>query len=204
MIRQIMKVPRECAVACSGGPDSMAALDFLRRSNKVVSVLYYDHKTEQSIDFYEIVRSYCEEHNLNLIKEELDCEKLSSESQEAFWSRKRNIFFNQAGLPVVTGHTLDDAVEWWIFTSLRGSSRLMPSRNNNVLRPFLGTKKKDLLRWNEKNNVQFALDRSNFDTAYTRNFIRHNMMNDCLKINPGLFKTIFKKITERENAFKSR
>ena len=114
------------------------------------------------------------------------------------------MFFNQIELPVVTGHTLDDAVEWWVFTSLKGSSRVMPTKNGNVLRPFLSTKKSDLLKWNKKHHVQFCTDTSNSDTSYMRNFIRHKMMMDCLQVNPGLYKTILKKIVEREDALKSR
>ena len=51
MIKQLVDVPRKCFVACSGGTDSMAVLDFLRRSGKVVGVLHFDHKTEQSSYF---------------------------------------------------------------------------------------------------------------------------------------------------------
>ncbi len=41
MIHVTGKIPRRVAVAVSGGIDSMAALDFLRRSHKVV-VLHYN------------------------------------------------------------------------------------------------------------------------------------------------------------------
>ncbi len=204
MLRQIIPVPRECAVACSGGPDSMAVLDFLRRSNKVKAVLYYDHKTPQSSDFYQSVKSYCDQYGLQIVTGELESKVPQGASKEAFWSNKRNRFFNQSNLPVVTGHTLDDAVEWWIFTSLKGCGRIMPTKNENVLRPFLSTKKIDLLKWNKDHNVSFCVDSSNTDTSYMRNFIRHEMMSDCLKVNPGLYKTILKKIMERQNALKSR
>ena len=43
------KLPREFYVACSGGVDSMAALDFLRR-NHTVSAAYFDHGSDNSKD----------------------------------------------------------------------------------------------------------------------------------------------------------
>ena len=203
MIRQIVKVPRECLVACSGGSDSMASLDFLRRSGKVVGVLHFNHKTTQSEKFEHVVADYCRLHNLPLTVNKLS-NKFIKGSLEAFWSEKRNKFFNTFSEAVVTGHTLDDAVEWWIFTSLRGQSRLMPTSNKNVLRPFLTTRKDTLDRWNKKHDVKYVYDLSNEDESFSRNRIRHSLLPECLEINPGLHKTIAKKIMERQNALKDR
>jgi len=202
MIRQVIKVPRKCLVACSGGPDSMAALDFLRRSGKVSGVLHFDHKTKQASNFVETVTKYCHLHKLKLTTKSLT-KQHSKGSLEAFWSEERNNFYNSAELPVITGHTLDDAVEWWIFTALRGNPCLMPTRNKNVLRPFLTTRKIDLEQWNSKHTVLSSYDMSNDDKRFMRNFIRHEMIENCLEVNPGLYKTISKKITEREHALKS-
>jgi tRNA(Ile)-lysidine synthetase-like protein len=197
MIRQLSNVPRECYVACSGGSDSMAVLDFLRRSDKVKGVLYFDHKTAQSTKFLGVVREYCTRHNLDLVTGALSGEHTSG-SLEAFWSEERNNFFNSVDRPVVTGHTLDDAVEWWIFTALRGNPRLMPTRNKNVLRPFLTTTRDTLREWNERQDVSYVYDVTNDDRRFTRNFIRHEMLAHCLRVNPGLYKTLAKKISKRE------
>ena len=45
-------------------------------------------------------------------------------------------------------------------------------------------------------NVPWIEDESNLDTAYTRNYIRNEMMTNVLKVNPGIHKTIAKKVTE--------
>jgi hypothetical protein len=53
MIHLQGKLPRNIYLACSGGVDSMAALDFLRRNHRV-HVLHFDHRTahsEQAIVF---------------------------------------------------------------------------------------------------------------------------------------------------------
>jgi len=197
MIRQLFKIPSECYVACSGGADSMAVLDFLNRANKVRGVLYFDHKTEQSRDFESIVSQYCTTNRLEMLTKIID-EEHTSGSKEDFWSRKRNKFFKSIDAPVVTGHNLDDAVEWWIYTSLRGNPRLLPSTNKNILRPFIVTPKLELQKWVDKNHINFLQDKSNFDTRFMRNFIRHQLLDQCLVVNPGIRKTIFKKINERE------
>jgi tRNA(Ile)-lysidine synthase len=45
-------------------------------------------------------------------------------------------------------------------------------------------------------NVPWIEDDSNADTCYARNYIRHEMMPHVLKINPGIHKTIAKKVTD--------
>ena len=203
MIRALYKLPERYTIAASGGKDSMAVLDFLNAGNKVEKVLYFDHKTDQSTDFLKIVKEYCEANCLPLDVGTLQ-EKKKGGSWESFWSENRNKFYRSQKGKVITGHNLDDAVEWWVFTSLRGEGKLMPSRNHNVLRPFLSTTKTALEQWVSKNNVPFCEDVSNRDTKFTRNFIRHELMPYCLRVNPGIRKTIFKKLKEREDVFKSR
>ena len=95
---------------------------------------------------------------------------------------------------VVTGHHLDDAVEWWVFTSINGNGRLIPYANNNIIRPFLLTKKSIIDRWVARNSVRHVSDPSNLDVKYARNRIRSNLIPEILKINPGIHKVVRKKI----------
>ncbi len=176
----------------------MAVLDFLSRSGKARGALYFDHKTPQSEQFLDVVKDYCAANQLEFISKVIDEEK-DEGSWESYWSKHRNAFFKMFDDPVVTAHNLDDAVEWWIYTSLKGNPRVMPSSNGNVIRPFLTTKKSDLKRWVDLKNVSYIEDETNKNTKFMRNFIRHNLIEKCQVVNPGLYKTIFKKIREREN-----
>lgn len=197
MIRQLFKIPTGCYVACSGGSDSMAILDFLNAGNKVRGALYFDHKTDQSKDFGEVVRQYCTKNNLEYLSKALDKEK-DEKSLESFWSKERNKFFKMINAPVITGHNLDDAVEWWVYTALKGNPCIMPASNKNILRPFLSTRKRALKDWVNRKNISYIEDKTNKDVGFMRNFIRHQMIADCQVVNPGLHKTIFKKLRERE------
>ena len=49
MLRVLGKLPRELVVAVSGGPDSMAILDFLN-NNHNVTAYYFDHGTEFGVE----------------------------------------------------------------------------------------------------------------------------------------------------------
>jgi tRNA(Ile)-lysidine synthase len=94
---------------------------------------------------------------------------------------------------VVTAHHLDDAVETWVFTSLHGESRLIPYSRGNVIRPFLLTPKSELVSWCERRGLAWSEDPSNTDTAYMRNLIRHKILPEALKVNPGLRTVVRKK-----------
>jgi len=87
-------------------------------------------------------------------------------------------------------------VETWIWSSLNGTAKIIPYRRGNVVRPFRSTRKRDLQLWAHLNNVPYVEDDSNLDTCYTRNYIRHEMMPHVLKVNPGIHKTIKKKILD--------
>ena len=192
MIRQLLNVPKGVYVACSGGPDSMAVLDFLNTSGKVKGALYFDHKTDQSEEFSSVVKKFCIDNSLEYASATVTGSP-KDESLEAYWSKQRNNFFRTIDGPVVTGHHLDDAVEWWIFSSLHGEGKLIPRIRGNYLRPFLLTRKEKLLEYCNYNNLPFYIDETNLLSDRPRVLIRNKMMYDCLEINPGLHKTVKKK-----------
>ena len=66
MIHITGKIPKQVAIAVSGGIDSMAVLDFLRRSRDVV-VLHYNHGTPYAPKAEALVRAYCMQHKLTVV-----------------------------------------------------------------------------------------------------------------------------------------
>ena len=196
MIHITGKIPRQVAIAVSGGIDSMASLDFLRRAHKVL-VLHYNHGTPYAPKAEALVRDYCAEHNLDLIVGKCEEEMPSGVSAEAWWRDCRYKFFTEAtDLPIVTAHHLDDVVENWVFTSMHGNPFLIPHKRDQFIRPFLTTQKTDFTLWCVRAGVPTIDDPSNDDTKYRRNYIRHTMMPHVLAINPGIKKTIRKKILD--------
>ncbi len=181
-------IPPKVALACSGGHDSMAALSFLLRGRRDVQLLHYNHGTEGSDEAEDLVRSTAAKFDLDLRVGRPD---KPIEPTEASWRTARYSFFKTAARPIVMAHHLNDAVEWWIFSSLRGKPKLIPvSRqldNNVILRPFLLFTKDELAK---HRSIDSYNDASNLDTKFARNRIRHNLVPEALKVNPGLFKTI--------------
>lgn len=197
MIKLQGRLPRHLFIACSGGVDSMAALDFLSRKHQV-HALYFDHGTEHGRQAKDFLEDYCAIKMIPFTHSKISGTiPPGSYSREAWWREQRYAFFDKfAGSTVVTAHHLDDCVETWIFSSLHGTGKWIPYRRNWVIRPFRLTRKRDLELWCNLNNVPWIEDDSNEDIHYTRNYIRHEMMPHVLHVNPGIHKTIIKKVKE--------
>lgn len=196
MIKLQSKLPREVYLACSGGVDSMAILDFLRR-NHLVHVLHFDHGTAHGSKARAFLESYCAERDIPITVGSVEEAMPANANKEQWWREHRYAFFDKFYLlPIITCHHLDDCVETWVWSSLNGTGKWIPYRRNQVIRPFRLTRKQDLKQWAELNAVPWIEDISNEDTQYTRNYIRHEMMSHILRVNPGIHKTIAKKVKE--------
>jgi tRNA(Ile)-lysidine synthase len=208
MIKIQGKIPRKVMVACSGGIDSMAVLDFLRR-NHSVEVFHFNHNTPGSDIAEQCVRRYCYTHKIPVVVRALAeptgylDEKMSKED---YWRRARYRWIDLISRPdisvegtsgtMITCHHLDDCVETWVWSSMHGTGKIIPYRRNNVIRPFRQTRKRDFELWAAMHNVPYVEDDSNADVCYTRNYIRHEMMPHVLRVNPGIHKTIAKKVKD--------
>lgn len=171
----------------------MVVLDFLSKRHPI-NVIYINHQTPHSehvsLQADYLLRNY----NVNYEEHRIDPRRHDGTSKEEHWRNERYKVFHKIDAPVITCHHLDDCIETWIWSSLHGEGKIIPFANRNVIRPFLSTRKEDFRRWADKKNVEYIDDPSNVDTKYIRNHIRHNMMEDVLKVNPGIAKVIRKKV----------
>jgi tRNA(Ile)-lysidine synthase len=195
VIKLFGKIPRTVTVACSGGVDSMALLDFVRH-NHTVTAAFFHHGTENSARAHQFLTEYCNTQGIELTVGYMAQECPAGISPEEHWRDQRYAWLDTLG-PVATAHNLDDVAETWIWSSLHGTSSLMPHSRNQVLRPLLLTRKYELQSWASRKRVPFVHDASNDDVRYTRNYIRHSLMPHALRVNPGLHTMLRKKLEER-------
>ena len=210
MIHILGEIPRRVGVALSGGLDSIAIYDFLTRDGKRdVIPFYFDHGTEHGKQARNFVISHVNKH-LSRIKPSFAAKtvtfnyasdndsKRNNESQEEYWRRIRYAFLDETAeqydIDIITCHHLDDQVETWLFSSLHGTPKLIPYRRKRIIRPFLTTKKADLESWCKRHDLKWIDDPSNKDTRFMRNFIRLDLMLKAKHVNPGIQKTIKKKV----------
>lgn len=198
MIKLNCKLPNSFALACSGGVDSMAALDFLSRKHWV-SVAFFHHGTEGSENAYQFLSKYCNDNGIGMICGKISKDKPDKLSLEEHWRNERYAFLDSLCMPVVTAHHLDDAVETWVWSSMHGQPKLPRTHRGQIIRPFLTTTKMDFVDWCMRKNVPWYDDPSNVDQKFMRNYIRHTVMPVVQKINPGIQKTIKKRLTSQKD-----
>lgn len=196
MIKILVPLPKKITIACSGGVDSMAVVDFLKRKHDV-TIAYFNHGTPHGYKAFEFVANYCTDNHIPMMFGTCRSEKDTKESQEEYWRRERYDFLKDLG-PVITCHHLDDCVETYIWSSLHGTPKVIPLTRNNVLRPFLTTRKDEFKSWCLRHDVSWIEDESNQDTKYMRNYVRNVMMPQALHVNPGLHNLV-KKIVENKS-----
>jgi tRNA(Ile)-lysidine synthase len=200
MIQLQGKLEREVWVACSGGIDSMVAVDFLSRNHKV-NVMFFDHGTQTSSEAKEFLKEVyyrhsdynptpCHSLNFGTVSRA----KNANESLEEYWRNMRYEWFHSFDVPIITCHHLDDCAETWIWSSLNGTGKIIPYANRNVIRPFRLNRKSEFINWARRKEVNWLEDSSNEDTKHMRNFIRHEIMSKALVVNPGLHTVIAKKV----------
>jgi len=196
MIKIQGNIPREVIVACSGGVDSMAVVDFLRR-NHDVTAFYFDHGTEHGFKAMRFLEEYYSGSDVQLLTRRIQNKEIPKGlSQEEHWRNERYkwLHFLKKDGQVITCHHLDDCVETWVWSSMHGSSSTIPYRNIGVARPFRLNRKREFEMWCHLHNVPYIEDDSNKDLRYTRNYIRHVMMPHVLRVNPGIHKMLKKKM----------
>jgi len=179
-------------IACSGGPDSMALLDILLklRDKKNINIIcaHVNHKLRIESEQEKIdVENFCK--NNKIIFEYLEITKYDKDN---FHAQARNIrykFFDELmkkynAKYLFTAHHGDDLIETILMRISRGStvkgysgfSKITKKSNYYLVKPLIYVTKQQLLEYVKKNNIKYAIDKSNEKSVYTRNRYRKNML----------------------------
>ena len=186
-------------VACSGGTDSVAAALFLKYEVKRnISLAYVNHGTGYCIDALRSVQRLAGKLGVPLVILDIDTKIPPKTSKQEHWRNQRYALLNRLDLPIVLGHQLDDVVESWIFSSLNGTTSLIPYSHGKCVRPFLTVPKSVLRYYVEETGAEIFDCPSNSDLSFRRNYIRHELMPHALVVNPGLHAMVRSKILRRE------
>ena len=188
------KLPKEVFVACSGGVDSVALSLFLKDTGRDVTLVHYNHPDDPLAEKEEaFVRNLKDQYGFSGMISSWNKISERKGSREAWWRENRQSFFRSLGKPVLTGHHLDDAVEWYVMTSLLGEGHYMKYDTGFTLKPFLTQNKESIIRWMRKHHpeVEWIDDPTNHQPGFSkRNFVRLKLIPELLKFNPGLFTTV--------------
>lgn len=183
-------------VACSGGMDSMVLVDLLLRfPRNRFDLAFFDHGTPDCKTALEFLKDLCPRLKLELFTGHVRREQDHGESLEAYWRDQRYEFLNGFDCPVLTAHHLNDVIETYVMSCLKGGQpKLIPYRRQNVIRPLLTVSRDEITAWAVKHEVSYVEDLSNQDTKHLRNYVRHEMMPYVLHVNKGIGTMLKKKV----------
>ena len=199
------------ALGLSGGVDSIALFHLLvteyKESYKELVAFHINHGLrEQSYEEAEFVENFVKNYNVKFYKKELNMKDLvrdSHTSEEMLARKLRYEAFEEmssleGGVKLITAHHKNDQVENILMRLLSGRSmdyNLMIEEKTTigsleVYRPLLNILKADLEQYADKNDLKYYVDSTNFDTDYTRNNIRHNIIPLLNDVNAASFDNL--------------
>lgn len=196
-------------VGVSGGPDSMCLLHILFRMvacfNIKLYVVHINHllRGEEAYRDELHVKNWCEQRIIPVYIRRVDVRALSNEwgvSIEEAGRRARYQEFNNVlnivgADKIAVAHNMDDNAETVLMRLIRGSgidglTGIEPVRGN-IIRPIIELRREEIERYCNDNDVPTVTDSSNEETDFTRNKIRHLLIEQIKKnINPEIIPVI--------------
>jgi tRNA(Ile)-lysidine synthetase-like protein len=181
-------------LAISGGPDSMYL--FARNADRKENILaaHFNHKArgEDSENDQRFLERLCSAWGIKLIVgspqhgEKRFKAAIGPGSRAGFEEkarRERRKFLVKAMMEsgakkILMAHTADDQVETVLMRILEGAGtkglKGIPRKTTDgIERPLLDTWREDILAYLRMHNIPYRIDKSNMDTRFERNWIRH-------------------------------
>lgn len=204
--RAIFSQSRGVLVGLSGGMDSTALLHLFcefSKNNQDVKIgiihLNYGLRGESSKDDEIFCRNLAKNYQIPVYVTEITEESRNSRRGQSVqeWARclRRQAFseFEAKGYAIALGHHKNDLAENALLRLSRGSSFAhaagMQEVKGNLIRPLLPFTRYEIETYSKANSLAFRQDRSNFETKYDRNKIRHEVL--------PTFESIYPKATHR-------
>lgn len=195
---------RPVLVGLSGGADSVALLSVLVRLGYACVALHCDFhlRSEESERDAAFARTFAESLGVPFYQTDFDTVAYAREhhlSIEMAARALRYVWFEETrerlgAQAIAVAHHRDDSVETVVMnlirgTGIRGLTGIRP-RNGFVVRPLLCVSRTDIVAWLENQGIRYVTDSTNLSDAYTRNFIRLNVLPLLERINPSVREAI--------------
>lgn len=175
-------------LALSGGPDSLALFYMLSEKKINLHIAHVDHGwRSESAEEVRILEELARKFNVPFYLKKLS--DLPSRNLEDYCRQERIKFFEELYAKnnyqaLVLGHHLDDLAETVLKRLLEGSSfknvlameEVSTMGFMTIWRPLLKCRKRDLLNWLEKQNLQAFIDPTNMSEKYLRGRMRTTIM----------------------------
>ncbi len=202
-------LPRHGIVLCalSGGADSVALLHLLwetgRQGGFTVAAAHFNHQIRrESGQDAAFCEAFCRERGISCYVGSADIPALAAArglglEETARAERYQFLRTTAAAIgaaAIATAHHAEDNAETVLLhllrgTGLKGMGGIAP-KTGDLIRPLLTTHRGEIEAYLTAHHLPHVEDSTNADTAYTRNYIRHNVLPLLTARNPGVVDTI--------------
>lgn len=201
---RLLGAAKTVVVGLSGGADSVALLDVLVRLGYPCLAVHcnFHLRGDESLRDEQHAEAFARSLDVPFLKTDFDTRQFAAEKhlsiemaarelRYAWFEQIRSRYDAQA---IAVAHHRDDSVETFLLNltrgaGLRGLTGIRP-RNGYVVRPLLAVSRADILEYLDSRRLTFVTDSTNLSDAYTRNFIRLNLLPQMEKIAPAVKERI--------------
>ena len=177
-------------VAVSGGMDSMCLLHCLHAQGIKTAAAHFNHRLRgaEADGDEAFVQDWCRRNGIPFYAGSADVASLAAQggwTVEEAGRRVRYEFLARTAEKIgaeriATAHHAQDNAETMLFNLLRGTGRsglggISPMRGR-IIRPMLTVTRQEIECYAKRYGVPYRTDSTNADTAYTRNYLRHEVL----------------------------
>jgi len=203
---KILPILEDCSTvlcALSGGADSAVLLRFLHQYLPArgirLAAAHLNHciRGKEADADEAFCRRICEELEISFYCRRADIPAFAEDTGQGLEECARSVryaFLEEirsgiANCVIATAHNATDHLETELFhlargTGAKGLRGISPVRDEYIIRPLLCCTSQEIRTYAAEEGIAYVTDRTNDDTAYTRNYIRKNMIPAMQKINP--------------------
>ncbi len=200
----LIKPGERILLAVSGGIDSMVMAHLFHHQKYNIGIAHcnFSLRDGESDKDEELVRQFANANNIPFYASRFETKKFAKENKLSVQMAARELRYrwfedirNEGGFDLISvAHNLNDNIETLLINLIRGTGLAgltgMRPISNSIIRPLLFATRNNIISYQVQYNIVFREDKSNNDTKYIRNKIRHLIIPVLKEINPSIEITL--------------
>jgi len=200
----LIKTDEKILLAVSGGIDSMVMANLFLQAGYNSGIIHcnFSLRAGESDKDEDLVRKYAEYHNIPFFTKRFETKAYAKKNGVSVQMAARELrysLFEEIRKEykydlVAVAHNLNDNIETLIINLTRGTGLAglsgMKVISNRLIRPLLFASRNEISDYCNFHKIEYREDKSNADTKYIRNKIRHKIIPVLKEINPSIETTL--------------